>query len=126
MEEGYIYCLSNKSLKDTVKVGFTTKIPCQRAKQLSNTSIPTPFILNFYAKFEDVKKYEKMIHNKIVELGYERINSGREFFKCSSVDIKNIFEKIYNKEIIYNNEEEKSLYENVPLLPIKLKGFKKI
>jgi predicted nuclease with TOPRIM domain len=91
----YIYCISNPYLSNIIKVGETSRTISERLKELNNsTTTVCDFKLEYYIKVNtsDRFKIEKEIHNKIVENGYERIK-GREFFKCSSDNIKKIFEE---------------------------------
>ena len=105
--KGYIYCLSNKSMVGIVKVGRTQKegrTPPQRAKELYTTGVPTPFTIEFAKKVSDPKKKEKMIHILLSKY-YERVNSGREFFRVSPEGVKEIF-NLLDGEIWVNEEEE--------------------
>jgi hypothetical protein len=102
MNYGFIYCLSNDSLSNIYKIGFTNTIDKtseDRAKELSNTSIPTPYKVLFDIKVNNPHKYEKIIHDKLIDF---RINLKREFFKCS---IDNIL-LYFKKENIITNEDD--------------------
>jgi len=79
-DQGYIYVLINPSMEGLVKVGKTTRDPSQRVKELSTpTSVPTPFILVYQAKFIDCSEAEQHIHQELAAKGY-RYSSNREFF----------------------------------------------
>ena len=59
--KGFVYVLSNASMPGLIKVGMTTKVPDGRAKELSSdTSTPTPFIVEYYALFDDMEKAESL------------------------------------------------------------------
>ena len=79
---GYIYVLSNPSMRGLLKIGFTERTPKERIAELRGTGVPTDFVLesHFYSKhpLED----EKYIHGSLNEY---RVNDKREFFK---VDLK--------------------------------------
>jgi len=81
MKKGFIYILSNKSLKaDLLKIGKTTKKSADRSKQLSaSTSIPENFKVEDEFEFADLNWAEKEIHNSLSEYRY---NKKREFFTC--------------------------------------------
>ena len=54
---GYVYCLSNKYFaKNLYKVGFTRKIPTDRATELYKTGVPFPFKVELYKKTKDYKQ----------------------------------------------------------------------
>ena len=78
---GTVYVLTNDSLKGMVKIGFTTRTADIRAKELSNTSLPTPFIVAFEsAKVANPRVVERTVHNQLIG---SRIQNGREFFKVT-------------------------------------------
>lgn len=79
MTEGYIYCLSNPSMPNLLKIGMTTRTPEERAKELFTTGVATPFHIEFSREVTNPEQKEKEIH-KILE-NY-RIPS-REFFNIS-------------------------------------------
>lgn len=75
--KGFIYVLSNPSLP-SLKIGQTKADPSERVKELtSSTSIPTPFVIEYYAYVEDYAKKEREIHEYLDEF---RVNKKREFF----------------------------------------------
>jgi T5orf172 domain len=90
MEEGWIYCLSNESMPGILKVGSTIdpEITC---KQLYTTGVPLPFKIEFAKYVKDYVKKEKTIH-KILEQFTDRVNSSREFFKCSKMEVYALLE----------------------------------
>jgi hypothetical protein len=79
MTDGYLYCLSNPSIPNLLKIGMTTRTPEERAKELFTTGVATPFNIEFSRKVSNPGQKEKDIH-KILE-NY-RIPS-REFFDIS-------------------------------------------
>ena len=91
---GIIYCVTNPSINNYCKVGETGKTIQDRMKGLNNTSIPTPFNLDFFIEIDYKKRFniEKTIHKEIIKYGFDRL-PGKEFFKCNPNDIKHIFEK---------------------------------
>ena len=63
------------------KVGKTTGDPYERAKQLSGTGVPTPYIVAYYRQVLDCSSAEKLIHS---HLSYARVNNDREFFRVDA------------------------------------------
>jgi hypothetical protein len=95
MSDGYIYCFSNPSMPDLVKVGMTERTPDERLYEanVSNTWIPLKFKIEFAKKCINPKKKEKMIHNLLSK--YEdRVNESREFFKVTPEVVKMFFDLI--------------------------------
>ena len=79
-ELGYIYVLSNPSFPDLLKIGFSLDDPEERAQQLSSTSVPYAFQVEFETFCEDPRKIEQRVHGRLHKY---RVNSNREFFKTS-------------------------------------------
>ena len=98
--KGYVYVLGNKSLPGIYKIGGTTKGPEVRAKELSNTSVPTPYEVLLSAEVDDWRKSEAFIHKS---LDSSRVADNREFFSCSMADIEFQFDKLNltNKPLEY-------------------------
>jgi hypothetical protein len=93
--KGWVYIASNESMKGIVKIGSTSKDPSNRMRELSNTSVPTPFKCEYSALVENYEKTEKKLHHYFNEY---RVQGNREFF---SVEIEMVvirlrdFAKIY-------------------------------
>ncbi len=78
---GYVYVLSNPSMPGIVKIGRTFRDPRARVAELSGaTGVPTPFIIEATVSTWNCVWLEKLVH---LQLGRRRINSNREFFRCS-------------------------------------------
>lgn len=81
---GYVYILTNKSYKygwfrrKLLKIGKTLKDPKERAKELSGTSVPTPFEV---AYFIESYKYDEIEYEMHSRLDRYRSEKNREFFK---------------------------------------------
>jgi len=80
VHKGYIYVLSNPSMPNLVKIGRSIHGGRQRAKEIYQTGVPTPFVLEFEMLTEDPKDMELNIHEA---LSRYRENNNREFFRLS-------------------------------------------
>lgn len=88
----FIYIMSNESIPNQYKIGYTTKDPKERAKQLSsNTNTPTPFKVEWYFKCYRGDLLEQEIHSKLDEY---RVNSHREFFCINIEQAKQIIKEL--------------------------------
>ncbi len=88
---GWVYVMTNESFPDLVKVGFTTRIPEDRAGDLDNTGVPTPFeVATAFLFSGKVLRIEQEAHRI---LAYCRERDGREFFRCSALDAAAAIEK---------------------------------
>lgn len=61
-----------------IKIGKTTRDPRERARELSTTGVPTPFLLAFELFSEDYEQLEIAIHEKLADF---RVSDKRDFFK---------------------------------------------
>ncbi|MFF5213353.1 GIY-YIG nuclease family protein [Streptosporangium sp. NPDC000396] len=80
---GFVYVVSNKAIPGMVKIGFTTKFAEERAEQLSSTSVPYPFDIEFRALTSHWRAVEKEAHDLLEPW---RVNPRREFFAIEAVD----------------------------------------
>lgn len=87
MASGYVYVLVNSSMLGLVKVGKTTKLPAERAEELSRaTGVATPFIVAFAQHFLDCDAAEKFVHTELQRHGMRCANN-REFFRADATDV---------------------------------------
>lgn len=93
MKKGFIYILSNNSLKENLlKIGKTGKETSDRTKQLSSsTSIPENFEIEDEFEFSNINWAEKKIH---LLLSKYRPNKRKEFFNCEISVAKQIIIEI--------------------------------
>ena len=87
---GYIYILDNKSLPNLVKIGYTAGTAFERAKQLSNTSVPNPFEVRYLARVRHPRKVEQNVHQLLTKY---RLTTNREFFQISIDDAVVVIEE---------------------------------
>lgn len=75
---GYVYILSNESLPNVLKIGYTQNSPYQRQAELYTTGLPTPFVVEKFFFVEDACVCEELVH---IRLNRSRVSDDREFFK---------------------------------------------
>ena len=95
MTTGWIYVLSNPCLT-CYKIGSTKNNPDIRAKNLSTTGLPEPFVVEIAILTKDYVKKEFLIHKILDE--YRRA-SNREFFDINLNKIIEIFNLIDKKSV---------------------------
>ncbi|MFJ4863707.1 GIY-YIG nuclease family protein [Streptomyces sp. NPDC088748] len=79
-ETSFVYVMHNAAMQDLVKIGFTTKLPEERAHELSKpTGVPLPFEVSFRALTMRWREVERLVHQR---LGDRRV-SRKEFFAVS-------------------------------------------
>ena len=77
----WVYVLSNPSTPDILKIGYTKKLPEERAKQIS------------YKCFNG-ETVEREVHSKLEDY---RVNNNKEFFQISLEEAKQAITLIGNK-----------------------------
>lgn len=76
--QGWVYVISTKSMPNLVKVGYTTKSPKLRAKELSNTGNPHRYVVEYHALVPSPRNLEMSVHRRLASM-----REGREWFRCS-------------------------------------------
>jgi hypothetical protein len=91
----WIYILSNSTIPDALKIGYTNLTPELRAKQISSsTGVVVPFKVEWAFKCFDGNRMENEIHEALKEY---RISNQREFFRVDLEEAKNIITLIGKK-----------------------------
>lgn len=80
MAGGHVYILKNKGMPGLLKIGFTTRLPNERASELSTTGVPFPFVVAYSLEVNDPSTIEAELHSRLD--GY-RTSESREFFRLS-------------------------------------------
>jgi hypothetical protein len=95
INKGFIYLLRNPAHElDLFKIGLTTKVVEERAKQLSGTPSPDKFLIINRWLVTDCVLAEKLIHTKLDRF---RINPKREFFKINLEEAIKVISPIINE-----------------------------
>jgi hypothetical protein len=104
MTEECVYVLTNPSFRDNmVKIGYTKNDIRSRSRSLFNTSVPTPFKIEFVIVTPDGYNTEKIIHQY---LDYCRVSECREFFEISINELKRILVDELKYQITLYDEAE--------------------
>ena len=75
---GWVYVIVNKAMPDLVKIGFSTKDPILRARELDNTGAPHPYEVIYDALVDSPRDIEQSVHRTL-----DASREGREWFRCS-------------------------------------------
>ena len=105
MSEGWVYVLSNRSIKKQVKIGYSTISPKSRARDLDTTGVPTPFIVEYEIKVKNCELLEKKVHEK---LSSKRVRNGREFFRIDIPTVISVIQDLAD----YQKLEDKVHYKS--------------
>lgn len=105
--KGYVYIISNKAMPDIVKIGYTMKDPAIRAQELSSTSVPHPFVVDYEILVDEPYSLEQKVHSKL-----NKFRENKEWFRIdvakAVIAIHNCYsDKIYYERYIKKEAEEK-------------------
>ncbi len=91
----WVYVLSNPSTPDLLKIGYTKKIPEERAKQISSaTGVALPYKVEWAYKCFNGETIEREVHHKLEDY---RVNNQKEFFQISLEEAKQAITLVGNK-----------------------------
>lgn len=81
---GYLYILSNPSMPNLLKIGFTTRTVDERVAELNtSTGVPDKFVIEAFFCSSTPENDERLVHT---ELSDYRKNENREFFQILILD----------------------------------------
>ncbi len=75
---GWVYVISNQSMPGLLKIGFSSKDPQSRARELDNTGCPLPYVVEYDLLVNAPREVEQKIHTRLAEK-----REGKEWFRCS-------------------------------------------
>ena len=91
----WVYILSNPTQPGLLKIGYTKKLPEERAKQISSaTGVALPYKVEWAYQCFNGEMVEREVHHK---LKAQHINSSKEFFQISLEEAKETINLIGNK-----------------------------
>ncbi|WP_338638838.1 GIY-YIG nuclease family protein [Burkholderia pyrrocinia] len=88
---GYVYVMTNKSVRGLVKIGKTKHPPHQRAKGLDRAQLPYSYEVRHFVRVPDPHRVEKEVQARLAEF---RETRGHEWFRCSIEDAISVVEEI--------------------------------
>ena len=96
----WVYVLSNPSMPNMLKIGYTNGDPEGRVKEINRaTGIPTDFVVEYALPCVNGYEVEQLVHN---ELETYRVSSKKEFFNINLEEAKQIINQI-GKPYAINN-----------------------
>lgn len=91
----WVYILSNPTQPGLLKIGYTKKLPEERAKQISAaTGVALPYKVEWAYQCFNGEMVEREVHHK---LKAQRINNSKEFFQISLEEAKETINLIGSK-----------------------------
>lgn len=109
---GWVYIITNKSMPDVLKVGFTEREPDDRAKELNGTGLPTPYSVVYAIEVSKPRVVEREAHKLL-----KKHHVGKEWFRCSVVDAQQAIIAACGSSHYENWNARAALTCNSPLVP---------
>ena len=89
--DSWVYVLSNPTLPNMLKIGYTRNHPEERAQQISSsTGVALPYKVEFAFNCFNGFDLEQQVHRKLRSY---RVNNNREFFQISLEEVKKTIEE---------------------------------
>ncbi len=82
-DAGWVYVLSDPTREGLLKIGFTTRTPEHRAREMSGTHSPLPLQVQYSLWTEFGIQAERQIHSRLAK---KRVR--KEWFRCTLSDAK--------------------------------------
>ena len=110
----WVYVMSNPSMPGRVKVGQSgTRHPSERAAELFNTGVPTPFVIEYEALIEGAAiDIERAAHMQLVGVR----DVGREFFRCKPSVAVHAVQMAAGTQLIHEDHKGRAREKQVVLL----------
>ena len=99
---GWLYVISSPSLPGLTKIGCTRRlVPMVRVKELSSSSLPSPFVAHCFVFSDDCFELESQMHKYFDK---ERVNPDREFFRIEPKEAIEVLREIFNVDVHFVDE----------------------
>ena len=88
MKSGWVYIFTNKAMPGIVKVGYTTRHPNKRARDLSQSGVPYPYVVEYAVRVTAPYPLEQRVHHAL-----SHCREGKEWFRCSVEHAREVIQK---------------------------------
>lgn len=95
---GWVYVIDNPAMPDILKIGYSTKDPSLRAKELAGTGSPHPFRVVFDVLVENPRAVEQAAHSMLAAK-----REGKEWFRCSHSEAINAIKTCAKSVLLERN-----------------------
>ena len=115
---GWVYVISNEAMPGLFKVGFSTKDPHLRARELNHTGSPQPYVVEYDALVRAPRETEQRIHKVLRDK-----RDGKEWFRCSLGEAVAAIRSIATTERIAETYRDKHAADIVPATAVLSRGL---
>lgn len=108
-DAGWVYVLSDPTREGLLKIGFTTRTPEDRAREMSGTHSPLPLQVQYSLWTEFGIQAERQIHSRLAK---KRVR--KEWFRCTLSDAKQAVDFVCGPQAVERarREEEERRRQN--------------
>lgn len=110
--KGWVYVIANKGMRDVVKIGMTTRTPEERAREFDGTHAPFRYTVEYSVQVNDPQHVEHAVHQELARL---RVNSDREWFKCSTEQAIATIRRVSEEAVRFERRRELERLEELRL-----------
>ena len=110
---GYVYVISNVGAfgDRMVKIGMTRRLePMDRVRELGDASVPFGFDVHALFFSDDAVTVEADLHRGFADKRVNRVNTRREFFYSSPVEVRDVLSEIAGNLLEFTEESEAEQY----------------
>jgi hypothetical protein len=97
-KRGWVYIITNKSMPGLLKVGYSSKDPIIRAKELAQTGLAHPYIVQYDVLIKGPRDIEQQVH-KVLHARRE----GKEWFRCSINEAVKVIRTLVAGKVLLEN-----------------------
>ena len=94
--KGWVYVISNQAMPGLIKIGYSTKDPELRARELNHTGSPHPYIVEYEMLIDEPYRLEQQVHKAL-----RHHSEGREWFRCSAEEAIAVIQQVAEGKAIH-------------------------
>ncbi|ETI58166.1 DUF4041 domain-containing protein [Marinomonas profundimaris] len=126
-KRGHVYIISNIGSfgENVYKIGMTRRLePLDRVKELGDASVPFVFDVHAMIHSEDAPALENSLHKKFDQQRLNLVNSRKEFFNVSLIDIESEVKNISPEAEFIETAEARDFRESLNIISQREKSQK--
>ena len=94
---GFVYVITNRAMPGLVKVGRTTRMPEERARELGGAGVPYPYEVRYALRTSAHRAVEAAAHKLLKAVRLQHEGGGVEWFACSVREARNAIKRAARK-----------------------------
>jgi len=94
---GFVYVITNRAMPGLVKVGRTTRMPEDRARELGGAGVPYPYEVRYALRTSAHRAVEAAAHKLLRSVRLQHDGGGVEWFACSVREARSAIKRAARK-----------------------------